>query len=628
MAYAILPPLKKLRPYNIISFDTEFDEEGKFYVGTVYGKYKLKEINQTFYTLKEFEAYLFKRRWSHTILIGMNVMVELNQLMFKDGFNWDILQANTNFITAIPPKETKKLYHNSCLKIIDLHNFFPTKKLKNLVESFNHPHIYIDKHMLGVDGNLEEMIEACMSHSKAGYLCGVHIQKFYNMLGTNIEITPALSSQCLHRRCYLPKKAQILGKMDPVTPEQKMFHKSAYYGGRTEQFIHNTNVDEVAGIDVNSLYPFVMRNNPFPDLTTYRECGAEKPETLIKLMCFKVNGGFKYEGLAKVTVVAPEKLELPVLCYIDNSDTTSKLLFPRGEFTGSWAFPVLRKALELGYKILDVFKIGYAKPLKADLFKAFVDGMYGFKQDPAFGSMAKLTMNSLYGKFGQKANEKKGWQPCKELPSNISNLDPNKFRVNNGVMFEFFTPSPPEILGFSVKAYPLIAAYVTCYAQLVLYNAMEIIGLQHIYYCDTDSIYCDQTRLAAVSKQGLIDLDPVKLGAWDVEHYDCDLSVRGLKYYKIVERETNEKEYSCLTHDSLKPEYITTCRIKGVPTKHHKEYWKNRKATYDRFVKYAYGVRNNLTLNTQYSFTREDQNPQTKRLFISPYKSIPLVMTG
>lgn len=628
MAYSILPPLKQLRPYNIISFDTETDEDGDFYVGTVYGKYKSKTIKQTFYSLKEFESYLFKRRWSHTILIGMNVMYELNQLMFKDGFDWDILQANTNFITAIPSKETKKLYHNSCLKIIDLHNFFPSKSLKKLVESFNHPDIYIDKHILGVDGNSEDMSEACMSHSKSGYLCGVHIQKFYNMLGSNIEITPALSSQCLHRRCYLPKKAQILGKMDNITPDNKMFHKSAYYGGRTEQFIHNVNVGDVAGIDVNSLYPFVMRNNPFPDLVTYQECGAETPETLIKLMCFKINGVYKYEGLAKITVVAPQKLDLPVLPYIDNSQATSKLLFPVGEFTGSWTFPVLRKALELGYKILDVFKIGYGKPLKTDLFKAFVDGMYKFKQDPAFGSMAKLTMNSLYGKFGQKANEKKGWQPCKQPPSNVSDLDPNKFRVNNGVMFEFFTPSAPEILGFSAKAYPLIAAYVTSYAQLVLYDAMQTIGLKYIYYCDTDSIYCDQTRLMAVTKDGMIKLDPVLLGAWDVEHYDCELTARGLKYYRITERKVNEKEYSSLKQNNLNGEYETTYRIKGVPSKYHSEYWKNRKATYNRFVKYSYGIRNNLVMNTQYSFTRADQKPETKRLFVSGYKSFPLIMTG
>lgn len=620
MSYGRLKSLGKgLKPYDCISMDCETDSQGDPYVWCVWGHRKGEVIAEVFYDKRAVVEFLFHKDWSHTVLTGVNILFDLNTLFYKGGFDWKIMSANGHFISASPPESWSKKQKEKALTMIDLGNFFVGKSLKTLAEMHKIGDVHIDKHILGRHGNVNVLTEACMSHCKAGVLIFEQMQSVVNTkFLTRIETTPSRTAQLLHQRHYLLPKAQILGKHDQITDGDKLFWFTSFHGGRNEHYVKGL-VDGVTSIDKNSMYPYVMAYNPFPDLTKYNDAGGIEVNQLLRYLNLKDNGGaYLWEGLARVAIIAPKDIILPVLPYARND----KILFPAGKLIGAYTFPELRAATAAGYEIVDVYRCGVAPPLQVPLFRGYVEALYLLKQDPLYKKVAKLMLNGLYGKWAQKANETTGWQPCDKLPQD-TDLDDNKYRIIDGLMFEYISETPIDIRGFKSKSYPLIASYVTAYARLELLETMKIIGYKYLYYCDTDSIYCDHERLMQLVREDKIEIHPTKLGAWDVEKYSGRLDVRGLKYYRIETLSENKKQKSDYP-GRMSIEWHHT--NKGVPARFHERYWENRTITYKKFVKYSYGLRANMKLNTQYTFTRSDQTVEPKREFISNLKSIPIII--
>lgn len=229
--------------------------------------------------------------------------------------------------------------------------------------------------------------------------------------------------------------------------------RNGYYGGRTEIFkLIGKNINYY---DINSLYPSVMYDfeYPLPIENNFKKVDKFNKD---KLGIYYIKAGIN-------------DLNMPLLPYRNKG----KLLFPIGNFKGYYYTPEINKAIELGYDI-KVYN-GY-EFIKTDfIFKKYVDYYYGIKRD-SIGSkkaIAKLMLNSLYGKFGQKRIQ----ENYKFLEDgSLSNLN---FRVTK------YFDSNTEFI------HPEIAAIVTSYARVRLYNLFERAGLEHIYYCDTDSIFTD-----------------------------------------------------------------------------------------------------------------------------------------
>ena len=597
MPYSILPKLKSTGRYHVLSLDSEWDENINVYIWCVYGHYKGKEIKRYFNNKEDCSHFLFNRRWSNTVLTGVNLAVDLESLRADNCFDWDMIFSSNSFITAFPPKKNKK---TNPIKIIDLSNFFRGKSLLKLCKDFNIEG-YIDKHYIE-DYTKREMVEACMSHAKAGVLVFEKFQEQIIKLGSKLEITPAMTAQKLHRRCYLPKKSQILPTHDKCSADDKLFHFSSMKGGRTENYTREVEIDEVSCIDINSSYPKQMYDNPIPSMTSYREIEPGSLDDLLKILFIKKGENYKFEGLAKVAVKTPVTLDIPLLGTSENG----KYIFPVGTWTGTYTFPELRKAIELKYEIIAVLRIAIAKPTQEHIFKDYVEHLYELKQLSEYKEAAKLMLNSLYGKFGQKANERSGWVLVRDLDEIDINDIKKCFFDENGLIYEYIPETHIETRGFNAKSYPLIASYITAYARLYLYETMVKIGAADIYYVDTDSIYCDSNRLIECIKNGDIKIHESELGAWNVEHHNIDFEARGLKYYRYFE--FGKWHY----------------RIKGVPGAVHEEYWRNHKADFKRFVKYAHGIRSGKKINSIYTATKSDGDSDAKRHFISGYKSVPL----
>ncbi|MEM3264677.1 MAG: DNA polymerase [Thermoplasmata archaeon] len=239
------------------------------------------------------------------------------------------------------------------------------------------------------------------------------------------------------------------------------FFREAYYGGRVEVVKHvGTYLNYY---DVNSLYPYVMSKYeyPLPEKDNFYETYSYVKGKL---------------GIYECEVEAPD-MYIPVLPVKHNG----KLIFPVGKFSGVWCSPELDLAIEKGYKIK--VKKGYVFIKTANIFKDYVDYWYNIKKNSlgAKKAVAKLMLNSLYGKFGKR-----------RLHSDlvpVFNKIPDVSIVYGNIVFE----QKDVYDSHSMFLHSEIAAFVTSYARVHLYRLMEKVGLKSIYYYDTDSIITSTT---------------------------------------------------------------------------------------------------------------------------------------
>jgi hypothetical protein len=285
--------------------------------------------------------------------------------------------------------------------------------------------------------------------------------------------------------------------------------RNAYFGGRTEifrMFAPEIKDDYYYYYDINSLYPFVMKKYSYP-ISEPRVFTT--PDKKIY---------WEEEGITQAKVKAPLDLYIPVLPSKIKLKQDNKLMFVVGEFTGWWDNQLLRKAHELGYSVEPIKSYSFKT---AFIFKDFVDNFYKIKQnsekDTPMYLIAKLLMNSLYGKYGQRQISE----------SMIKDIDPDtdKYMVKDIDLETGWSRVTEEGKG---KSYlPQISIHVTALAQLLLYESLQQIiekGYK-VFYCDTDSITTDYKNLH-VSKE---------LGDWKLEKRIASGYFVLPKTYKIID---------------------------------------------------------------------------------------------
>ena len=147
---------------------------------------------------------------------------------------------------------------------------------------------------------------------------------------------------------------------EPLDPRE------ALYGGRTNaiKLYHKpTNGEELDYVDICSLYPWCCKYGSFP---------IGKPDIHTRDFAQLTENNQPYKGLISCSVLAPRQLFLPVLPFRANG----KLNFPlcatcckekwddvcqHGDndrkMTGVWTTIELDKALELGYKVMDIKEV-------------------------------------------------------------------------------------------------------------------------------------------------------------------------------------------------------------------------------------------------------------------------------
>ena len=323
--------------------------------------------------------------------------------------------------------------------------------------------------------------------------------------------------------------------------------RDAFFGGTTNaaKLYHKCRPGEkIPYVDFTSLYPTINKYGQYP---------IKHPEIILNPEDQNVEN---YYGIAKCKVRAPkglhhpvlpvrvkdklmfplcvrcaeEQLELPMLersCRCPHTDLER-------EFVGTWCTPELMVAKEKGYDIVQIYEVYHfaEDQRETGLFSEYVYKWYRLKLEasgwpknvhteeekrqfiqefkdrekielryeelekggnPGLRSLAKLMLNSMWGKFGQRTN--KTQVAHFTSPDDFHDfLESDKYVIqkfqtypNNDDVLDVFYTHKDDYVEINGRTNIFIAAFTTCLARLMLYTELDKAGTQVLYY-DTDSI--------------------------------------------------------------------------------------------------------------------------------------------
>jgi len=179
-----------------------------------------------------------------------------------------------------------------------------------------------------------------------------------------------------------------------MSKAQEDYVRGAYYGGRVEVF-KRKGEGPLYQYDFNSLYPYVMYKYPYPTGRFVQFEGKDAERVF-----------FETDRLGVVTakVKVPKNIYIPPLPY---RNSKGKLLFPVGTWTRKYYTEELRRAVKDGVKVKILKGIFWEN--KKRIFANATKKLYTLKQESTGAKrlLAKLLLNSGYGKFGQKREKTK-----------------------------------------------------------------------------------------------------------------------------------------------------------------------------------------------------------------------------
>ena len=385
----------------------------------------------------------------------------------------------------------------------------------------------------------------------------------------------------------------------------KVMERDALFGGRTEcwaAYFRLTDEELDAGaeiryIDFVSLYPHVLKSCRYPKghPIIHRELAGN---TYAKGQFF---------GLVHCKILAPSDLLAPVLPYrtpddkllfglcrtcCDEYQTRTGLCHHTDEeraFEGLWCTPEVDLAIEKGYRVIrgnaglayeesdeDMFKeyINMFLKIKTqasklsdsemsdDEKKAFADAYLAaegvtldiskMSYNEGLRTIAKLLLNSLWGKLAENRNKPRIViaRSVAEMQSVLSNdqLDVTnvKIRNNDSVYISYKYKNEEDAPPGNTN--PVVAAFVTCYGRIKLYELMSKVPAERVLYMDTDSlVYVYKPGDAdKIRDENLIGEHLGKVTSEIPKGYTCDMGLfAGSKsyYLRYINRTTGHTKF-------------------------------------------------------------------------------------
>ena len=395
-----------------------------------------------------------------------------------------------------------------------------------------------ESHLRHYDRTMQDVYETTQQRIQQFKELGYHVVEMWECDWSRLKDTS------LGIRTYLG----TLELTEPLNP------RDAFCGGRTNAvklYHHVTPNQQIHYIDVTSLYPWVNKTCVYP---------KGHPRVIFNPGHTDIT---KYFGLVQCKVLPPRHLYHPVLPYRHES----KLLFPlcaacveqemvkrpldrcaecvhtdeQRALTGTWCTPELSKAVDLGYDIQYIYEVWHFDETCEGLFKDYVNTWLKIKQEasgwpswvgddetkrqqylreyfehegiqleydkiqknPGLRTLAKMMLNSMWGKFGQRLN-KTQVQTFDDPQAfhrflDTSTLDVRHVSVINDHLVEVHYQYQDEDIPVSPNLNIFVACFTTCWARLRLYAALEQLGERVLYY-DTDSViyWTDETQATPV----------------------------------------------------------------------------------------------------------------------------------
>lgn len=276
--------------------------------------------------------------------------------------------------------------------------------------------------------------------------------------------------------------------------------------------------------DVNSLYPFIMYSCKIPYGYGVFFNGQYQNDNLYDLYIQQIKCSFKLKDNFIPTIQIKNNLQFIPTQYLISSENEEVLL------------TLTSVDYELFVKHYDIFNIEFISGWKfksvKGLFCDYIDKWINIKIQSekegnyALRSIAKLMLNSLYGKFATNPN-------CQSKIPYLEN-DIVKYRLGDKEKRD--------------PVYVAVSSFITAYARSFTINAAQQIkndfinGKSNIdfIYADTDSLHCLSPD-HKIPKS--LEIDPYKLGAWKHEKYFNYAKFLRAKCYIENSKNINENDY-------------------------------------------------------------------------------------
>lgn len=322
-------------------------------------------------------------------------------------------------------------------------------------------------------------------------------------------------------------------KQLPFAEEEPLNPRDAFFGGRvnaTKLLVNAKEDEKIKYLDFTSLYPWVNKYGIYP---------IGHP----KIITHDFDDIRKYFGLVKCVMLPPRGLYHPVLPFKGNG----KLMFAlcrtcalatqqlpchhtdkERALHGTWVTLEIELALKMGYQVVDMFEVWHFEEKTDQLFKGYVDTFLKRKQqasgwprwcqtendkklyikqykenegidleydaiktNEAERSVWKQILNNFWGKFGQRPNHPKVnvISDPKEFFDLItsSTVEVTNANIVNQEVIEVHYRFEEGFLEPSDRTNVVLAAFTTAQARIKLYDLLNNLGRQVVYY-DTDSV--------------------------------------------------------------------------------------------------------------------------------------------
>jgi len=366
-------------------------------------------------------------------------------------------------------------------------------------------------------------------------------------------VTAASYAFKVYKTLHIPEKT-----ICRLNYDQDMFSRMGLHGGKTDVRIMQVELSSetlqqgtgMRYVDVQSLYPTVQYYDPLPigSPVTYLY-GNENPMSMEEFQNLMALRDEQRVFFIECDIHPTRYVHHPVIGDFIDKKFMAHLYPLKRVILTSVEF---KEALNQGYRASQIYRVDMYKSSR-DLFKTYiqtflrlkilssklpfsentpqeekeayfrtVEEKYGFRisesdfeENSAIRSLAKLLLNSLWGKFGEKQDrpQTQYFLNAKEKQKFSQQLKKGKYRL--------LDQRPYGTFGWQVlckepgkRDYPdknvAIASFVTAHARIRLLKGLNTVGKRVVYH-DTDSVIY-------IRQPGLPDIEEGKfLGDWESE---------------------------------------------------------------------------------------------------------------
>lgn len=501
----------------------------------------------------------------------------------------------------------KEFHINLITRNRTIYKMIITNKVKNFTLEFRDTYLLLNL-------SLERIGDIfCKQYKKFKFDYALNVLKIYKNNNTFLPLKKKIEIYCLNDslvlregfECFIKQLKQILF-VNPLiclslpSLAIKIFLKKFYdfqngaienCAGNKEKFIRKSYKGGIVDVfkpfmkngyhyDINSLYPYVMREFKYPVGTGAFINGCD-----INLDMFF--------GFVEVEVFCPPSLKIPLL---PKYDKFKGLICPSGRWKDVYFSEELKVAKSLGYTFKIIRGVSYQqKKIFVNIITTLYTLRNQYSKNSPSNTILKLLMNSLYGRFGMKPIlpvtqivDKKEYNELQaiyeilnqtvlnqkiivvfikkpvleklELLKKFNLITQKKYDTlkNDSLNKSFFTPIQ-------------IASAITAYARITMYKYKSDVN-NEIYYSDTDSIFCkypihkrylSNTKLGFMKSCGKIVqayfIAPKLYACLYINTFDikCKGVNKGLVSYKDIQNLYLGKEKSFINTLFFKKDYKT-----------------------------------------------------------------------